>query len=242
MGKVKWTGGIDASTFDNAERGGFEPYMGPAVPNAVYCWKIKILRIGKSSGGHKQLIIGLELTPRRSRPDEKKFKGYFITDYQVVTEASAPFVAEFLDGLGVTGKDFVNLDTRGEVNARGSMEVAKMGRWVNNGKQYIMAGLVDGADASGQPRKEIKGYWPIPEEASTSEPDDDEDTDNEEEEEERPAKRTTSKKRRPEPEPDEDEAEYEDEAPPPRKRAAKKAVPKSRAAEVEEDEDDEPPF
>lgn len=255
MGRVKWGGGLSADTFDDAERGQFEPYMGPPVPNGVYCWKIKRLKLGKSSGGHRQLIFGLELTPRRSRPEEKKYSGYYLADYQVVTEGRAGFIAQVLDSLGVSGRDLIErMDTRGEADDRGNMDVAKIGKWVNNGKQYIMAGLVDGANQDGTPRKEIRGYWPIPEEGSSSQADDD---DEGEEEEERSTKRTSKKaapKRRARDEDDDDsdsdsdsDPDEEQEERRPAKKAAKKAAPKRRSrdeddADEDEGEDDDPPF
>lgn len=236
MGKVKWGGGVTADSLDNAERDQFAPYTGPAVPNGVYCWKIKVLRRGKSSGGHGQLIIGLELTPRRSRPEEKPYKGYFITDYIVVTEGSQFRVVRFLDGIGVTGREFVDgTITTGEANKWGSFEISKIGKWVNDGKQYILASLVDGEDGQGNPRREIGGYWPIPEESSSSSADDE--ADEEEELDEDEADDT-----------EEDEADEEPEEAKPAKKAAKKATPakatsrKRRDADEDEAEDDEPPF
>ena len=258
MGKVRWGGGITGASLDRTERDGFEPYTGPAVPNGVYCWKIKVLRKGKSSGGYAQLIVGLELTPRQSRPEEKKYKGYFLTDYIVVTEGSQFRVVRFTDAIGVTGADFAERTiTAGEPNARGSVEIAKIGRWVHNKKQYVMASIVDDMDQNGSSRKVIGGYWPIPEDSSASAEDEDYEED---EEEERPAKRAAKgkPKGRVEPEPDEDEEDAEDdddsdddeeETPPSRKaakKAVKKAAPKRRTrdedAEDDEGDDDEPPF
>lgn len=248
MGKVKWGGGLSGEDFDSAERQQFAPYAGPPVPNALYCWKIKMLKRSKTSNNNDQLIIGLELTPRRSRPDEKKYAGYYITDYLVITPDTLWKVAPFLDAIDVTGAEFAERTiVENEADRFGSRKITKIGSWVNNGKQYVMGTLTDGQDRDGNPKKVIGGYWPIPEAEDSSAAEADEEEDEGEEEDERPpAKKTAAKKatRRAQ-EPDPDEEEQEEEETPPRKAtkkaAAKKAAPR-RAADEEEDEGEEPPF
>lgn len=262
MGKVKWGGGLSGGDFDNADRNQFSPYDGPPVPtNTLFCWKVKILKRGKSTGGHDQLIVGLELTPRRSRPDEKPYAGFYTTDYIIVREDTLFRVAPFLDAIGVSGADFAErTDVEREADSRGSRSILKIGRWVNNGKNYVMATLVDSDDGKGNPRKKIGSYWPIPEESSkveeTVELDDEGDTELDEEEETTPKKKAS--KRRAEPEPDDDEGEDdsedssddEDDEPVPPRKSAKKAAPAKKAtkksprlfADDNEDDEGEPPF
>lgn len=249
MGKVTWGGGMDADTLNDAERSQFKPYDGPVPPNALYCWRVKVLKKGKSQADNNKLIIGLELVPRRSRPDEKPYAGYFATESIAVVESMAGKLGSFLDAIGVTGSDFLNrtLDD-GEKDQRGNTKIIKIGKWINDGKTYILASLGDDS-WNGETRKRIQNFWPV-EQAAKAEPEESDET--EEEEEEQP-RRTTAKKAAPkrrEPEPDEDEAE-EEESPrrPAAKKAAKKAAPKRRAQEDEDedagesdDEDDEAPF
>lgn len=247
MGKVKWGGGLSGSDFDNADRSNsFKPYDGPPVPtNTLFCWKIKVLKRGKTTNGYDQLIVGLELTPRRSRPDEKPYAGFYITDYITVMEDSLFRVAPFLDAIGVSGTDFAERTiVEQDADRRGSRAITKIGRWINNGKNYVMATTVDGDDGKGNPRRKVGNYWPIPEaEDSEAEEESDSENDWEEEEQPRPAKKATKKAQRPAPE---GEGE-DDEEPTPRKAAkkttAKKATGRSRRdADEDEGEDDDPPF
>lgn len=235
MGKVTW--GVSGSDLDDADRSQFTPYDGPIPPNKLFCFKIKMLKKGKTSNGNPQLIIGLELTPRQSRPEERKYKGYYITDYIVVLESTTFRVAPFLDAIGVSGSDFAERTVVGEKDDRGSYPITKIGKWVNNG-QYVLATLKDGSDREGNSRKEIDKYWPVSE-LSGSDDETEEETE-EEEQPRRPVKKATGKKRQPEL-----EEEEEEEAP---RRPAKKAASKRRVRDEDEDADqgddgeDEAPF
>ncbi len=248
MGKVTWGGDFDGSTFDDAERSQFKPYDGPIPANAMYAWKVKNVKRGETSNGNDQLIIGLELIPRRSRPDEKKYKGYYITHFLVMTEGTAWKVAPFLDALGVSGADLVSRtkDT-GEEDNRGNVPLVSIGKWKNDGSTIVLASLED--DDYKEGRKRIREFWPV-EDAAKDEDDEEESDDSEDDEEEapkRPAKKAAAKKstKRAEPDEDADEDDDEEERRPAKKAAAKKAAPAKKAAgkrkakDEDADEDDE---
>lgn len=248
MAKVTW--GVSGSDLDEADRDQYTPYDGPTPPNQLFCFRVKMLKKAKTSNGNPQLIIGLELVPRRSRPEEKRYAGYYITDYIVVLDSTTFRVAPFLDAIGVSGSDFAERTSVGEKDDRGSWPITKIGKWVNNGKQFVLATLKDGTDRDGNPRKEIGKYWPVPDENGEATAASEDDDDGEEEEQtRRPAKKAAAKKRQPEPEPDDDDGEEEETPTPPKKKAtAKKAAPKRKPVDDDEDaedgddEDDEAPF
>lgn len=242
MGKVTWGDDLTREALDDVERDRFKPYDGPPVPNAMYAWRLKVLKRGKAkSSGNTQIIIGLELVPRSSRPEEKPYAGYFITDYISVLESQAFKIAPFLDALGVSSTDFLKRTSdTGEKDDRGSVPIAKIGDYVHDGKFILLASIGDDTDQNGAPRKRITGYYPAPEgeQAKKSKRRDEDDEEEDDEEEERPAKKskkaTATKKRKSEPEPDEDDEEDE----PPRKKKAAPAKKKRREPEPDEDEDD----
>ena len=186
MGKVTWGGDLDANKIDKADRSQFKPYAGPAVPDGLYAWRIKVLKRGKSSNKNDQLIVGLELVPRSSRPEEKVYAGYFVTDYITLTEAAAWRVAGFTDAIGVTGVDLMQKtkDT-GEKDSKGSIEIVSIGGWKHTKKALILAQIAKGEDNKGKARTDVKGYW-APEaltEDPTTEPDEAEDDEEDEGEE-----------------------------------------------------------
>lgn len=174
MAKVTWGGNVSADAIDNAERGNFKPYDGPMPVPGMYAWKINILRRRMSSNNNPQLMVGLELIPRKTRPDDQKYKGYFITDFIPVGESSAFRLAPFLDAIGVKGSDFIDR-TKDDGTDKGN--IVSIGKWKHTGKQYVQASLVMGS-YNGAPRLEIGGYWPPPNAAPVEpepEPDEDED-------------------------------------------------------------------
>lgn len=247
MGKVTWGGDLSGSDLDNADRSQFKPYDGPTPMNGVYAFRVKLLKRGKSKANNPQLIVGLELVPRQSRPEDGKFKGYFIMDYIPVMESTAFRVAPFLDAIGVSGDDFIKRTTAGEADERGSLPIVQIGKWKNDGKKIILATLADDQDQQGNPRKRISSYW-APEDLSTAdEPEDDEDDEEEEEEEEEPVRRkpvkkaASKKKSSPEPEDDDEEEEDDEDEKPAPKKAKKTSKPpaKKRRVEPEEDDDDD---
>lgn len=149
MPRARW--GISAGDIDEFDRDSqFKLYKGPIPPNAVYLWKIKVLKfVSGTREKHPQLRIGLELVPR-SGHDEKRFAGYFIMSFRAITPKSNMFYVPFLDAIGVSGTDFAeNTITDEEGN------VKKIGRWRNTGEQLIYAQLKDGQDADGNKRQEV---------------------------------------------------------------------------------------
>lgn len=239
MGKVTWGSGISAGDIDGAERSQFKPYDGPTPPNAMYAWRIKVLKKGKSAADNTKLIIGLELTPRQSRPEEKRFKGFYVTESIAVVESMAGKLGAFLDAIGVSGSDFMErTKDDGEKDQRGNVKITRIGKWVNDGKTLIMGSIADDS-YNGETRKRISNFWPV-EVAQTQPNDDDEDDSDDEEEAPAPkkasAKKASAKKRAAEPDDEEDD---EDDEPPVKKKAAKKAAAKRKAEPEEDAEDDE---
>jgi hypothetical protein len=188
VGKVTWGGEVTADTIDKADRSQFKPYTGPAVPDAVYCWRIKVLKRATSSNKNPQLIVGLELVPRQSRPEEKVYAGYFVTDYITLTEAAAWRVASFTDAIGVTGADLIKRtkDT-GEKDAKGSVELVSIGGWKHTKKELILAQLATDTDPKSKTGRKISGYWspealaPEADAKSKGRDDDDDDDDSDDE-------------------------------------------------------------
>ena len=245
---------MSADDINDAERSQFKPYDGPTPPNAMYAWKVKVLKQGKAQSGNDKLIIGLELTPRRSRPDEKPYKGYFLTESIAIVESMAGKLASFLDAIGVNGSAFLNsTSVEQEKDRNGNRKITKIGKWLNDGSTYVLASIQDD-EYNGSIRKRINNFWPVEDAAKANDDEDEDDSEEEEEETPAPRKKAAKKaaKRAPEPEPDDDEGEEEEEEPPakkkPAKKAAKKAAPKRSRdddeddAEEEDPEDDEAPF
>jgi len=168
MPKADW--GVNSRDIDNFDRDSqYKPYDGPIPENAVYHWKIKVL---KSIAGTKaklpQLRVGLELVPRKGR-NEKKYSGYFMMAFIPVSDKTEFRYVPFLDAIGVTGREFTNgtvTDDEGNIK--------KIGKWRNNGDEIIAAQLGDGEDEKGNARKEIKWMGEINSEPESEEDDEDE--------------------------------------------------------------------
>lgn len=200
MPGVSW--GVSRGTLTNYERPKFSPYDGELPPNRVYRWLIKQM-IYQAATNEKppQLVLGLELVPRKGRNDSQ-YAGYYVRVYQNITDRSVSFWGPILDALGVTEAGFnaVKVDTEGNIRS--------MGKWRNDGNQHIM-GLLADDNYNGNARKKIG--WFGPDSGEGTEPDDDE----EEYEEEYDADEDYDE----EDEEDwEDDEEEEEPAPPTRKR------------------------
>jgi len=168
MPKANW--GVNSQDIDKFDRDSqYTPYDGPIPENAVYHWKIKVL---KSIAGTKsklpQLRVGLELVPRKGR-NESKYKGYFVMAFIPVSDKTEFRYVPFLDAIGVTGREF----TRGTITDDEG-NIKKIGKWRNDGDEIIAAELKTGEDQDGNPRKEI-GWMGEPNTEPESEEDDDED-------------------------------------------------------------------
>lgn len=105
MAKVKW-GSVNAQEIDEFEDEGFSAYDGPDPKRGVYGFKIKFMKTGTSSGGHDQMIVGLELDSR-GRADHKKYAGFFMQDFIIVKDDTVFRYAPLLKALGIPGKDFL---------------------------------------------------------------------------------------------------------------------------------------
>lgn len=165
MGKVRWGGGVTAQGIDNVDTSKrFSPYEGPTPPVGVYRWWMKLCRITESSNKNDQIMLGLQLTPRSDMPEQKRYKGYWLTYYIPIMDGTSFRVREFTDMIGVTGKDFIN----GTVDD-GSKDrnILKVGKWVNDGKLIIPAAIGWGT-YQGKERMEITQLIP----ASDANPDD----------------------------------------------------------------------
>jgi hypothetical protein len=165
MPKVNW--GVSRDVIDDFDReSGFKPYAGKVPPNAVYKFRVKVLKFAaRTREKNPSLQAGLELVPRDA--DERPFEGYFITKFMAVAETNSFQWVPFLDAIGVSANEFLKgtiTDEQGNVR--------KIGNWRMDGKTEILGQLVDGTDQNGNTRKEIKWVGAV------------EDTDTEEEEEE----------------------------------------------------------
>lgn len=219
MPKVNW--GINAETIDNFDRDSqFKPYDGPLPPDrAVFQFRVKQVKyIAGTREKNPQLRAGLELVPRRSNPDDRRYKGYYITAFMAITERNEFAYVPFLDALGVSATDFTN---RTISNEQG--DIKRIGRWQNDGKTLIRAQIKDGS-YNDKPTKDI-GTFLVANDDDVDDGEDyddddvDEDTDYDDEE-------VDEYYGDGEEEYDEDEEEEEEPPPPPRRRAA----PVKRAA------------
>jgi len=149
---VRW--GIDATDVDDFDRSKqFTPYRGKTPPNAVYDFQIK--RMTYTAGTREknpQLAVGLELVPRDK--SEQQYAGYYITDFIPIMDKTQWRYVPLLDALGITGREFA---TKTKVDGEGN--IIKIGAWSLRECDMVCARLKDGQDQSGNPRKEIGGYW-----------------------------------------------------------------------------------
>lgn len=161
--KVKWGGGVTAQGIDNVDTSKrFSPYEGPIPPAGVYRWWMKILRATKSKQDNDQLMLGLQLTPRKDVPEQARYKGYWQTYYIPIMDGTSFRVREFTDAIGVTGKDFINSTV--EDNAK-DRNIMKIGRWVNTGRLILPAALGWGT-YNGKERLEITQLLPLTDDSS----------------------------------------------------------------------------
>jgi hypothetical protein len=165
MPKANWD--VDESDIDDFDRDSqYKPYAGPPVPNGVYLWLIKKLQfVAKTNNKKPQLRVGLELVPRDDR-DEEQYETYFCMAFLPIAPNTAFRWVPFLDAIGVSGREFKNGTITDEEG-----NIKKIGKWRNDGEQYVMAELKDGTDQEGKSRKEIGTFMT----ADFDEEDDEED-------------------------------------------------------------------
>lgn len=152
MPKVTW--GVKGSQIDEVERGDgpdYEPYDGPIPPKGVYRLKVERMEYVQFSSGNK----GLKMLLLVDDPNKKKYAGAPIWDNLVVVEQNDWKLAQFLDAIGATGKDW-----DGTVIGKDDQDrhvVQKIGR-VNASGLYIKASTKMGTNQDGDPRAEIARY------------------------------------------------------------------------------------
>jgi hypothetical protein len=171
--------------FDREKQELYKPYTGPKPPAGVYRWRIDQMLYKADDGGERlpQWLALLVLVPRF---------------------ASAFAYTPLCDVLGISEREF---RTRFKTDSEG--KVISIGRWRMDGKQEILAEIVDNWDEnSGKLYTNVRWVGDVSEDQSTldnDESDEDDDYENDEdefdevedddEEEEtpkrRPAKRTT---------------------------------------------------
>jgi hypothetical protein len=170
--KFDW--GISSDVINNFDRSEqqFVPYSGPIPPNGVYTFVVKRLKYVSAKDGRSiktTLRIGLELKPRNVA--EREYAGYFVMTYRAIRESNVFSYVTFLDAIGVSATDFTNR-TIGTADG----DIQKIGRWRHDGKQIILAQLLDKEDQNGKSRKDIGWIGPV------AAPDEEEDDENDEEE------------------------------------------------------------
>lgn len=138
MPRVNW--GVSAKDVDSYDReSAYKPYDGPLPPNGVYQWKVKSLKhVAGTREKNPQLRIGLELIPRTGRKDEKRYAGYFVTEFPPITDKTAFRYVPFLDAIGVTGREFEGSTITDEEG-----NIKKIGKWRNTGETLILGQLKD---------------------------------------------------------------------------------------------------
>lgn len=207
MPAIDW--GISRGTLTNYERPKFNPYDGELPPNRVYRWLIKKIQYAAATDQRApQLILGLELVPRKGRNDSQ-YAGFYVQTYNVITDKSVSFWGPILDALGVSEAAFraAKIDTEGNIRS--------MGKWRNDGKQYIM-GLLKDNTYNGVTTKQI-GWWG-PDSGEGTEPEEEEEYDDEEYDDED----YESEEEEEDSEEDDWDDEEEEEEPAPRKRRARR--------------------
>jgi hypothetical protein len=177
MPKANW--GISEGVIDDFDRDSqYTPYAGPIPPNGVYEFLIKVLKyIPGTRDKNPQLRVGLELSPRTDRREERQYAKYFIMGFLPVTDKTAFRYVPFLDALGVSEREFRQRTITDEDG-----NIKKIGNWRNDGKEIIQAQIADGTDEKGNSRKEVVWFGAIDSEEYDDEEEEYEDEEIEEEE------------------------------------------------------------
>lgn len=185
MPRVRW--GIDSSDVDDFDRESqFKPYAGPLPPLGVYEWQVKVVKyVAGTKDKNPQLRVGLALAPRENVKGEKKYAGYFLLAFLIISNKTTFQYVPFLDAIGVSGREFAE---RTIVDEDG--KVSKIGRWRNDGESYVNASIVEKPDQDGIVKRQVGQIFAIEEsddddfEGEDEESDIDADDEDEEEEEE----------------------------------------------------------
>lgn len=202
MPKANW--GISSSDVDDFDRDSqFKPFIGDPPPSGVvYLWTIKkLVMVSATDEKTPQLRVGLALRPQNRA--QKKYEGYYITNFLPIADNTAFRYAPLLDAFGVSGRDFTS---RTIIDEQGNIQ--KIGQWRNTGDFVIAAQLLDNdPDYVSKNPKKIGWMGEAPEDSDSdvdddesTEDDDEEDADapweDDEDEEEEPVKPTRSRRTR----------------------------------------------
>lgn len=226
-----------------------QPYDGPTPPTGLYHFDVKVLK-KRQGKNFPQLMIGLELVPRKGRSDDKKYVRYFIMDFAPVSPQTNFRWMPFVQAIGVSPSDLIKKCVTDEDG-----NVTKIGRWVKREKGNVIAvNIVHDPDDERYGGRKVASYF-APKSTKAAPVEEEEEEYEEEEYEEEPEEEEYEEEDAEE-EYEEEEEEEEEPPPPPRrpakkaakkapaKKAAKKAAPaaRRRKAAPEPEEDDEPPF
>lgn len=168
MPKANW--GVSARVIDDWDRSSqYTPYDGPIPRDGVYAWHIKSFRyVAGTKGKYPQLRVGLELFPR-VRADEK-YDGFYTMLFLPITEATAFRYVPLLDALGIRSRDFEdNTITDSDGN------ITRIGKWRNDGAQYICGRFGKKRDAEDPSDKEVSWVGPYKDIVDDSDEDDESD-------------------------------------------------------------------
>ena len=178
MPTARWK--ITAADVDDYDRSGnITPYVGPTPRNGIYEWLITTLfYMPATSDKHPSLRIGLELAPREDRKGEAQYEGFRLMTFIPVMPKTAWRYVPFLDSIGVSGDDFT---IHTIVDAEG--KITRIGKWRQDGEQYILAELTDSDSGDERYPKDIRNgrMWPIPDDDDSDDGDDSDVGDDEEE-------------------------------------------------------------
>lgn len=182
--------------FDRERQQQYAPYTGPKPPSAVYRWRISQMLV-KADDEERlpQWLALLELVPRYA--SEKRYKGYKAWFSASIGDNNAFAYTPLCDVLGISEREF---RTRFKTDDEG--KVISIGKWRMDGKQEILAEIVDNVDDNtGRVFTNVRWVGDVSEDQSTLDDEDesDEDTDydddeDEEQEEEAPRRRRPAKK------------------------------------------------
>jgi len=128
MPKATWGAGdkaLTAADIDGAERSEARiRYSGPnIIPSGTYRWVVQYLKKTESSKGNPMIEAMLTLDGTWKR-NHAEYEGFPMWDRITVIESTKEKLANFLDGIGATGKDLLQgtiVDEDGRITKLGSV-------------------------------------------------------------------------------------------------------------------------
>lgn len=154
--KVKWAIGGDEP--EAAAGGDFTPYDGPIPPAGIYSCVLKKLWLTENKNGEQMLKGVLEIA--EDDKEKKQFNGYGIWFNQNVTEQGAPYVKQFLAGIGATWKEFYEKTVTADDEDNVGLPVTKIGKIKIDGDTEVR---VQGKRGKwdGEVRLEVRSFLPL---------------------------------------------------------------------------------